>query len=104
MVYPGKDAYYLKNLGQNSSHPVHYNEVLTYLINNISTEASYDPSKRMFVTGEIKFSTVTIYGLVQCTRDMSEDKCHFVCCLPLEFLRQAAFLFEVELCLVEIVI
>uniref|UniRef100_A0A7N2LUE9 Cysteine-rich receptor-like protein kinase 10 n=1 Tax=Quercus lobata TaxID=97700 RepID=A0A7N2LUE9_QUELO len=29
MVYPGKDAYYLKNLEQNSSHPVHYNEVLT---------------------------------------------------------------------------
>ncbi|XP_050290490.1 cysteine-rich repeat secretory protein 38-like [Quercus robur] len=76
MVYPGKDAYYLKNLEQNSSHPVYYNEVLTYLINNISTEASFDPSKRMFVTGEIKFSTVTIYGLVQCTRDMSEDKCH----------------------------
>ncbi|KAM3701572.1 hypothetical protein ACB094_05G183200 [Castanea mollissima] len=57
-------------------NPVHYNEVLTYLFNNISTEASYDPSKRMFATGEIKFSTETIYGLVQCTRDMSEDNCN----------------------------
>ncbi|KAM4112986.1 hypothetical protein ACJW30_05G183300 [Castanea mollissima] len=72
-VYTGK---YPQNLEQKSSDPVHYNEVLTYLFNNISTEASYDPSKRMFATGEIKFSTETIYGLVQCTRDMSEDNCN----------------------------
>ncbi|XP_065617076.1 cysteine-rich repeat secretory protein 38-like [Quercus suber] len=70
---------YLNNLGQNSSDPVlavHYNEVLAYLFNNISTEASNDPSKRMFITGEIKLSTETIYGLVQCTRDISEDDCN----------------------------
>ncbi|KAK7842551.1 cysteine-rich repeat secretory protein 38 [Quercus suber] len=70
---------YLNNLGQNSSDPVlavHYNEVLAYLFNNISTEASNDPSKRMFVTGEIKLSTETIYGLVQCTRDIPEDDCN----------------------------
>ncbi|KAF3954336.1 hypothetical protein CMV_020305 [Castanea mollissima] len=73
MVYTGK---YPQNLEQKSSDPIHYNEVLTYLFNNISTEASYDPSKRMFATGEIKFSTETIYGLVQCTRDMSEDNCN----------------------------
>ncbi|KAK7842550.1 cysteine-rich receptor-like protein kinase 10 [Quercus suber] len=71
---------YLNNLGQNSSDPVlavHYNEVLAYLFNNISTEASNDPSKRMFITGEIKLSTETIYGLVQCTRDISEDDCYY---------------------------
>jgi hypothetical protein len=76
MVYFGKypDQIYLeKNL---STNPVRFDKVLTYLLNNISSEAASDPSKRMFATGEIKVSRKeTIYGLVQCTRDISQSLC-----------------------------
>ncbi|XP_059432497.1 cysteine-rich receptor-like protein kinase 25 [Corylus avellana] len=77
MIYTGKypDQNYLeKNL---SINPVRFDKVLTYLIDNISSEAAIDPSKRLFATGEIKFSRKeTIYGLVQCTRGISESSCH----------------------------
>ncbi|XP_062161245.1 cysteine-rich receptor-like protein kinase 25 [Alnus glutinosa] len=77
MVYFGKYAehdYLEKNL---SFNPVHFDQVLTYLMKNISSEAAFDPLKRMFATGEIKFSRKeTIYGLVQCTRDISNTSCH----------------------------
>ncbi|KAF5742200.1 hypothetical protein HS088_TW09G00243 [Tripterygium wilfordii] len=58
------------------SNPAHFNEVLMYLMNNLSSEAANVPEKNMFATGEIKFSgTKTIYGLVQCTRDSSLSDC-----------------------------
>ncbi|XP_020541019.2 cysteine-rich receptor-like protein kinase 15 [Jatropha curcas] len=61
---------------QNVSKPVHFNEVLMYLLNNISNEAAFNPVKKMFSTGEVKFSKkVTIYGLVQCTRDINGGDC-----------------------------
>ncbi|KAF3960270.1 hypothetical protein CMV_015003 [Castanea mollissima] len=76
MVYTGKYLDDQNNLKLNVSDPVHFDDVLKYLLNNISKEAAYDPSKRMFATGEIKFSKEgTIYGLVQCTRDMSAGNC-----------------------------
>jgi hypothetical protein len=74
--YTGKypqQIYLEKNL---SINPVHFDQVLTYLMNNISSEAAFDPLKRMFATGEIKFSRKeTFYGLVQCTRDISDTSC-----------------------------
>jgi hypothetical protein len=76
MVYFGKypeHIYLEKNL---SINPVHFDQVLTYLMKKISSEAAFGPLKRMFATGEIKFSRKeTIYGLVQCTRDISETSC-----------------------------
>ncbi|GMY36998.1 cysteine-rich receptor-like protein kinase 15 [Fagus crenata] len=46
------------------------------LMVKITKEAASIPSKRMFSTGEIKYSrNRTIYGLVQCTRDISERFC-----------------------------
>ncbi|KAG6695155.1 hypothetical protein I3842_09G082800 [Carya illinoinensis] len=76
MVYAGK---YPNNnqLGKNVSNPVHFVRVLTYLMENITNEIAFDPSTRMFATGEIKFSSKkTIYGLVQCTRDMTQQDCY----------------------------
>ncbi|WRX27872.1 Gnk2-homologous domain - like 10 [Theobroma cacao] len=59
----------------NISHPDHFNDVLTFLMNNISTEAA-SLSKIMFGFGEIKFNKKeTIYGLVQCSRDISGSNC-----------------------------
>jgi hypothetical protein len=51
--------------------------VLTYLMNNISREAASDPLvKGFFATGEIQFwRKKSIYGLVQCTRDLSDASC-----------------------------
>ncbi|XP_050212578.1 cysteine-rich receptor-like protein kinase 10 isoform X2 [Mercurialis annua] len=58
------------------SKPVRFNKVLMYLLNNISNEASFNPSKKMFATGEVKLSAKeTIYGLVQCTRDINGGDC-----------------------------
>ncbi|KAG6695140.1 hypothetical protein I3843_09G082800 [Carya illinoinensis] len=75
MVYTGK--YPQQNqMQKNISNPVHLEQVLTYLMNNISNETAFDPSTRMFATGEINFSRKkTIYGLVQCTRDISDESC-----------------------------
>ncbi|XP_059439823.1 cysteine-rich receptor-like protein kinase 25 [Corylus avellana] len=76
MVYTGKypDQIYLE---KNLSNPFHFDEVLKYLMINISKEAASDPLKGLFATGEIKFSRKeTIYGLVQCTRDISESSCY----------------------------
>ncbi|KAG6695161.1 hypothetical protein I3842_09G083200 [Carya illinoinensis] len=75
MVYTGK--YPQQNqMQKNISNPVHLEQVLTYLMNNISNETAFDPSTRMFATGEIKFSRKkTIYGLVQCTGNISNESC-----------------------------
>ncbi|KAJ0080676.1 hypothetical protein Patl1_11015 [Pistacia atlantica] len=74
MVYTGKypDS---NSLEKNVSNPSHFNEVLMYLMNNLSSEASFTPSKRMFAVGEIKFSKSNIYGLVQCTPDIKKSDC-----------------------------
>ncbi|KAH7545810.1 hypothetical protein FEM48_Zijuj01G0133300 [Ziziphus jujuba var. spinosa] len=64
------------NLEKNVSDPVRFEEVLMDLMNNLSNQTVSDPSKRMFATGETKFSDKeTIYGLSQCTRDLSPDSC-----------------------------
>ena len=76
MVYFGKYPEQIKLEKNLSTNPVRFDKVLTYLMNNISSEAASDPSKRMFATGEIKVSRKeTIYGLVQCTRDISQNLC-----------------------------
>ncbi|KAK6283622.1 hypothetical protein POUND7_002574 [Theobroma cacao] len=74
MVYTGK--YPESNKQEtNISHPDNFNDVLTFLMNNISTEAA-SLSKIMFGFGEIKFNKKeTIYGLVQCSRDISGSNC-----------------------------
>ncbi|GMI77538.1 cysteine-rich RLK (RECEPTOR-like protein kinase) 10 [Hibiscus trionum] len=74
MVYTGKFPDSNDN-EKNISNPGRFNDVLAFLMNNISRNAAYD-SELMFETGEVKFNKKErIYGLVQCTRDISGDTC-----------------------------
>ncbi|XP_048132924.1 cysteine-rich receptor-like protein kinase 15 [Rhodamnia argentea] len=60
-----------------ASDPASLYTYLMYLMKNITNEAAYGNSTQMFVTGQIKYSvSQTIYGLVQCTRDMSDTNCN----------------------------
>ncbi|KAL5100904.1 hypothetical protein RYX36_005231 [Vicia faba] len=74
-VYTGK--YPKQNdLEKHVSDPISFQQVLNYLMNNISNEAAFSPSKNMFATAEIEFSDKKrTYGLVECTKDISETEC-----------------------------
>ncbi|CAL2265328.1 unnamed protein product [Prunus armeniaca] len=75
MVYVGN---YPKQDSQEKrvSNPDSFSHVLIYLMKNLSDEAAFNPSKHMFATGEVKFlGKKNIYGLQQCTRDISESNC-----------------------------
>ncbi|KAI8001857.1 Cysteine-rich repeat secretory protein 38 [Camellia lanceoleosa] len=66
------------------SDRVSFIKVLKDFMNKISDEAIVNPSNLMFVTGKTKFSrNESIYGLVQCTRDISPSDCRV--CLNDEF-------------------
>ncbi|KAK4858478.1 hypothetical protein QYF36_017030 [Acer negundo] len=57
------------------SDPVLLTKVLKYLMDNITSGASSDPLK--FAVGEINFvKSNNIYGLAQCTRDISASYCY----------------------------
>lgn len=74
-VYAGKYPDMESN-DKSVSDPVHFYDNVRFLMDNLSNEAALNRSKLMFETGEIKFSrNETIYGLVQCTRDIREDEC-----------------------------
>ncbi|KAL5578969.1 hypothetical protein UlMin_011411, partial [Ulmus minor] len=76
MVYTGKFPPQ-NDQERNISKPDQFNKVMKYLMKNLTSETAMNPSKNMFATGEIKFSkSIKIYGLSQCTRDMSKDNCY----------------------------
>lgn len=59
----------------NASDPIRFNTILGQLMGNISSEAAFT-SSRMFATRDAFVSGfVKIYGLVQCTRDLSKEDC-----------------------------
>ncbi|CAJ1925025.1 unnamed protein product [Sphenostylis stenocarpa] len=61
---------------KNVSDPTRFREYLTFLMNNLSNEAAFNPGRNMFAAGEVDYpGNKTIYGLVQCTRDMSPTGC-----------------------------
>ncbi|XP_028122477.1 receptor-like serine/threonine-protein kinase SD1-6 [Camellia sinensis] len=69
---------------KNISDRVSFIKVLKDFMNKLSDEATVNPSNPMFVTGKTKFSrNESIYGLVQCTRDISHSDCR--ACLKFEF-------------------
>ncbi|THG22419.1 hypothetical protein TEA_006513 [Camellia sinensis var. sinensis] len=69
---------------KNISDRVSFINVLKDFMNKLSDEATVNPSNLMFVTGKTKFSrNESIYGLVQCTRDISHSDCRH--CLTDEF-------------------
>ncbi|XXG59590.1 hypothetical protein AAC387_Pa04g1646 [Persea americana] len=62
--------------GNNASVPVQFESILGDLMRNLSNRAAYETRLRMFATGEAKVSSfLTVYGLVQCTRDISASDC-----------------------------
>ncbi|KAK2977253.1 hypothetical protein RJ640_005515 [Escallonia rubra] len=73
-VYTGKypDS---NNMEKNVSNQDHF-QVVHSLMNELSEKAAYDASNLMFATGKVKYSqSETIFGLAQCTRDISQDDC-----------------------------
>ncbi|KAF3774874.1 Cysteine-rich receptor-like protein kinase 25 [Nymphaea thermarum] len=53
-----------------------FNSLLGVLLDSLSSNATSDPSGRLFATGETRFNDrQKIYGLVQCTRDISAVAC-----------------------------
>ncbi|THG12265.1 hypothetical protein TEA_020797 [Camellia sinensis var. sinensis] len=69
---------------KNISVSVDFVVVLKDFMNKLSDQATFNPSNLMFATGKTKISTnKTIYGLVQCTRDISQIDCRV--CLNSEF-------------------
>ncbi|GMP75296.1 hypothetical protein CsSME_00032444 [Camellia sinensis var. sinensis] len=59
---------------KNISDSVGFVVVLKDFMNKLSDQAAFNPSNLMFATGKTKISTnETIYGFVQCTRDISRN-------------------------------
>ncbi|CAL5408480.1 unnamed protein product [Camellia sinensis] len=83
------DSYTGMNLDSNKdekniSDSVDFVVVLKDFMNKLSDQAAFNPSNLMFATGKTKISTnETIYGFVQCTRDISRSDCRV--CLNSEF-------------------
>ncbi|XXG83032.1 hypothetical protein AAC387_Pa10g0888 [Persea americana] len=62
---------------ENISNPDEFNRALESLLKNLTSEAAFNASKRMFATGQASInSTQNIYGLVQCTRDLTPSDCN----------------------------
>ncbi|XP_058072879.1 cysteine-rich receptor-like protein kinase 10 isoform X3 [Magnolia sinica] len=58
----------------NVTDPDRFNVLLGKMMNNLSKRAAFDD--RMFVTGEERLTSYqNIYGLVQCTKDISREDC-----------------------------
>ncbi|PIA36741.1 hypothetical protein AQUCO_03200009v1 [Aquilegia coerulea] len=76
MVYTGKYPPW-NTSKQNVTTPDMFAEVLRALITKLSSEAiSSDSVNNMFASGELTVGkTHTLYGLVQCTKDLSKDSC-----------------------------
>ncbi|XP_049936326.1 uncharacterized protein LOC116263642 [Nymphaea colorata] len=53
-----------------------FNSLLGVLLDSLSSNATSDPSGRLFATAETRFNDrQKMYGLVQCTRDLSASAC-----------------------------
>lgn len=78
-----------KNVVSNSNQ---FEKALMNFMKKPTTESAFHSSKRMFAAGEIKFSNKeNIYGLSQCTRDISQYSCDTCLGLALEDLRTCCF-------------
>lgn len=74
-VYTGKYPEH-NNQEKNVSRRSRLGQVMLFLMKNISYEAAVNPFKHMFATGQVRFSRKeVVYGLVQCTTNISRDDC-----------------------------
>lgn len=61
---------------QNVSDPTEFNYQLLEMIGAISNMAAFNTSTQMFATGVVDITDIgEVYGLAQCTRDLSRDQC-----------------------------
>nr|GLL24005.1 cysteine-rich receptor-like protein kinase 10 isoform X3 [Ipomoea trifida] len=73
--YNGKYLESNKDKKNVSADPSQFSQALKDLMDHLSEEAAYN-SRLMFAAQSRKFSEqITIYGLVQCTRDLSNEEC-----------------------------
>ncbi|XP_058077485.1 cysteine-rich receptor-like protein kinase 10 [Magnolia sinica] len=64
---------------QNVFHPDRFNLILGQMMHGLASKAALDQSIRMYATNETNFINFEkIYGLVQCTNDLSRRDC-YVC-------------------------
>jgi len=61
---------------QNISEPEQFKSVVKETLTNLTKRAAFNLSAHMYATGEAPFQDETIYALVQCTRDLSADRCN----------------------------
>ncbi|KAK6932399.1 Serine-threonine/tyrosine-protein kinase, catalytic domain [Dillenia turbinata] len=67
--------FYVWNLN-NISNVDEFNQQLDSLLNNLKNQAASGNSLRKYATGNASFDSQTIYGLVQCTPDLTETECN----------------------------
>ncbi|XP_058198495.1 cysteine-rich receptor-like protein kinase 15 [Rhododendron vialii] len=73
---PETGSWYMWNL-QNVTNVTRLNEVLEKVMTNITDRASSDHSGKKFATAKANFSSVqSVYGLAQCTPDLSDSDCN----------------------------
>ncbi|KAK6932398.1 Gnk2-homologous domain [Dillenia turbinata] len=60
----------------NISNVDEFNQQRDSLINNLKNQAASGDSLRKYATGNASFDSQTIYGLVQCTPDLTERACN----------------------------
>ncbi|KAJ9566209.1 hypothetical protein OSB04_002175 [Centaurea solstitialis] len=70
-------GFYMWNLN-NASDVDRFNQALSQLLNQLRTDASSGGSQRKYASGNNTNGPwlTTIYGLMQCTPDLSEDQCY----------------------------
>ncbi|KAK1280226.1 Cysteine-rich repeat secretory protein 38 [Acorus gramineus] len=71
----GSHAFYMWNV-KNVSNPTPFFKTLKGLMGSLVNRAVNDTSAEMFATGDVEVNGAQrLYGLVQCTRDLSRDMC-----------------------------
>ncbi|XP_042497666.1 uncharacterized protein LOC122076436 [Macadamia integrifolia] len=61
---------------KNISDPNQFSQVVRELLNSLLRRASFDPSTGLYATGKANLTIdEKVYGLVQCTRDLSGNDC-----------------------------
>lgn len=60
---------------QNVSEPERFESVVNGLLSGLTEKAALNVSADLYAIGEVPFEKKTIYGLVQCTRDLSGSDC-----------------------------